>query len=187
MSKRNLFLQGYGSKKMNRKGQTEDVFAEFIISMIIIVVGIYVLGSLLNLQSVNFQNQKGKLDSFADNDVLSLGNYVNYEIVMVDGKEISFKELVRKAYTDENYKKELTSLLESKDFFFKNGKYDYFENFTINLSYPNQEIVYYYREGDIEDYDEDFRSISHEQVLLPLEDYKQVIISLDILQEVKNE
>lgn len=182
-----LNLWRYGSRKMNKKGQTEDVFAEFIISMIIIVVGIYILGILLNAQDFRFEEKKGELDGFADNDVLSLGNYVNYEIVIVDGKEISFKELVRKAYTDEKYKKELNDLLESKDFFFKNGKHDYFENFMVNVSYPNQEIVYYYFEGDVKDYDEDFKSISHEKVLLPLEDYKVAIISLDVLNEVKNE
>lgn len=171
---------------MNKKAQTEDVFAELIISLIFIFIGIYALSSVLDMQQLTLKEKESSLDLMIEKDYLSLGNYVNHEYIDFNGEEIPFKDFVRKAYTDDDYKKELIDILETKRRFFFTDKRGVFDHFLFNVSYPGENIVYYYKEGEIQDEIKDVYVISHEKVVLPLEDHKQVVITLDVLGDQIN-
>lgn len=170
---------------MNKKAQTEDVFAELIISVIFILIGIYALSSVLDMQQLTLKEKESSLDLMIEKDYLSLGNYVNYEYVDFNGEEIPFKDFLRKSYTDETYKEELVDMLENQEFFFTD-KRGIFDQFVFNVSYPGEDITYYYKEGDINGEIKDVYVISHEKVVLPLEDHKQVIVTLNIVGDQIN-
>ena len=171
---------------MNKKAQTEDILAELVISMVLIVIGVFVLSNMLNVQKLTFDQKDSKLDLMLKNDVLSLGGYVNYEKINIENEEIYFKDLIKKAYSDQDYRDKLIDFLESRKFLFLNKKFSrsFYDHFRIVIKYPNEEIVYYYLGANV--YAENKGSeeiINRESVVLPLEDYGYVIITLDVYED----
>lgn len=89
-------------KRLNKKGQTEDFLADLIPSLIIILIGLFILS---NMQSANklSTTEKGR----AINDMLkfeqkTITDYLSLKID-IDNKNISTQELISLTYNNPQY------------------------------------------------------------------------------------
>lgn len=97
-------------KKLKKKGQTEDFLADLIPSLIIIIIGVFVLSSMHNTNRVAVNNQK----RLVNYDLMEKKMITDHLSKMIDvgDKKISLQELISLSYKNEGYKQVLINDLQ---------------------------------------------------------------------------
>jgi hypothetical protein len=88
-------------KRIRKKGQTEDFLADMIPSMIIIVIGLFILSSMQNANEESAESTKVNITEYLM-EKKTIADHLDQEL-KVDGKNIPLKEIISLSYKNENY------------------------------------------------------------------------------------
>lgn len=171
-------------KRKNKKAQTEDIFADFGISFIIIIIGIYIL-SLVGGTVKTVEQKEEAVQNYLYRDTLDVATYLQTE-TKVGTHKISFADLVSRSYYNPDDLKEqsyffiseLSSELHQSNINrLETGAFCY----KITVKYPTQEDLEYKDErGKCMDSSSQYVShIEKDRTIIPLYNYKtaEVILS----------
>ncbi|MDP2909425.1 MAG: hypothetical protein Q8N77_06495 [Nanoarchaeota archaeon] len=97
--------------KLTKKGQAEDFFADLIPSLIIIVIGLFILSQMNTENEKTTNNKVSALEDALKAEITTLADYLNRE-VDVDDKKMPLSDLISLSYKNEAYKKKMESELK---------------------------------------------------------------------------
>ena len=96
-------------KKIKKKGQAEDFLADFIPSLIIIVIGFFIL-SKMHSEEQKIVDERGKLIRQAlVQEEKTIIDYLD-EKILIDGKRLSLAEVISLSYKNPKYRQILREL-----------------------------------------------------------------------------
>jgi len=88
-------------KRIRKKGQTEDFLADLIPSMIIIMIGLYVLSNMQNANEESAESTKINVTEYLM-EKKTITDHLNQEL-KINGRDIPLKEIISLSYKNENY------------------------------------------------------------------------------------
>lgn len=101
-------------KRIKKKGQAEDFLADLIPSLIIIVIGLFVLSKMHAEEQKLVDERAAQLESILKQEIKPINYHLSNEKVEVDGREISLRELISLSYKNNAYQGKLIEALERK-------------------------------------------------------------------------
>lgn len=99
-------------KRINKKGQTEDFLADLIPSLIIILIGLYVLS---NMQSANklSTTEKGRaVNTVLNFEQKTITDYLSLKTEIDNKNQISMQDMISLSYQNKEYQSKLAIWLD---------------------------------------------------------------------------